>query len=51
MHVCGTHEQAITRAGLRTLLPDNLELLAGPGCPVCVVPAHDIDEALFLAMD
>jgi hydrogenase expression/formation protein HypD len=51
MHVCGTHEQAITRAGLRTLLPENLELLAGPGCPVCVVPAHDIDEALFLAMD
>jgi len=51
MHVCGTHEQAITRAGLRTLLPENLELLAGPGCPVCVVPAHDIDEALFLAKD
>jgi hydrogenase expression/formation protein HypD len=51
MHVCGTHEQAITRAGVRALLPENLELLAGPGCPVCVVPAHDIDEALFLAMD
>ena len=51
MHVCGTHEQAITRAGLRTLLPKNLELLAGPGCPVCVVPAHDIDEALLLAKD
>ncbi|MFX1520689.1 MAG: hydrogenase formation protein HypD, partial [Promethearchaeota archaeon] len=49
MHVCGTHEQAITRAGLRPLLPEDLELLAGPGCPVCVVPAHDIDEALFLA--
>ena len=51
MHVCGTHEQAITRAGLRALLPENLELLAGPGCPVCVVPAHDIDEVLFLAKD
>ncbi|MCK5587928.1 MAG: hydrogenase formation protein HypD, partial [Candidatus Lokiarchaeota archaeon] len=51
MHVCGTHEQAITRAGLRALLPENLELLAGPGCPVCVVPAHDIDEVLFLGKD
>ena len=48
-HVCGTHEQTITKYGLRTLLPKNLELLSGPGCPVCVTPAKDIDEAIFLA--
>jgi len=49
IHVCGTHEQTITKYGLRTLLPKNLELLSGPGCPVCVTPAKDIDEAIFLA--
>ncbi|ATZ61156.2 MAG: hydrogenase formation protein HypD [Methanosarcinales archaeon Met12] len=49
MHVCGTHEQTITKHGLRALLPPNLELLSGPGCPVCVTSAKDIDEAIFLA--
>ena len=49
MHVCGTHEQTITKHGLRTLLPLNLELLSGPGCPVCVTSTKDIDEAIFLA--
>ena len=49
-HVCGTHEYTITHYGLRSLLPKNLEVIAGPGCPVCVVPAKDIDEAVWLAL-
>ncbi len=48
-HVCGTHEWTITHFGLRSLLPDNLEVIAGPGCPVCIVPAAEIDEAVQLA--
>ncbi len=50
-HICGTHEYAVTHYGLRTLLPRNLEVIAGPGCPVCVVPARDIDEAVWLALN
>ena len=46
-HVCGTHEFAITRFGLRSLLPPAIEVIAGPGCPVCVVPAGEIDEAIW----
>ncbi|MHA1271737.1 MAG: hydrogenase formation protein HypD [Candidatus Helarchaeota archaeon] len=48
-HVCGTHEQVINSSGIRSILPKNIELIAGPGCPVCVCPAQDIDEAIFLA--
>ncbi len=48
-HVCGTHEWTITHFGLRSLLPDNVEVIAGPGCPVCIVPAAEIDEAIQLA--
>ena len=48
-HVCGTHEWTITHYGLRSLLPPNLEVIAGPGCPVCIVPAAEIDEAVQLA--
>ena len=36
MEVCGTHTVAIFRAGLRQILPENIELVSGPGCPVCV---------------
>jgi hydrogenase expression/formation protein HypD len=46
MHVCGTHEHAIARAGIRALLPAGVRLIAGPGCPVCVCPARDIDLAI-----
>jgi hydrogenase expression/formation protein HypD len=46
MHVCGTHEHTIGRASLRSLLPEGVRLVAGPGCPVCVCPARDIDRAL-----
>ncbi|MHA1799910.1 MAG: hydrogenase formation protein HypD [Candidatus Helarchaeota archaeon] len=49
IHVCGTHEQVLTQYGLRDLLPSNVELIAGPGCPVCVVPSQDIDAAIELA--
>ena len=43
MHVCGTHEWTITHFGIRDLLPSNVEVVAGPGCPVCVTPGSEID--------
>ena len=49
-HVCGTHEWTVTHFGLRNLLPKNVEVIAGPGCPVCVLPAAEIDEAIELAL-
>jgi len=48
MHVCGTHEYTISKYGLRTLLPKDIEILSGPGCPVCICPAADIDKAIEL---
>ena len=51
MEVCGTHTMAIARSGLKSLLPGNIRLLSGPGCPVCVTPAEVIDGVLELAMD
>jgi hydrogenase expression/formation protein HypD len=48
MHVCGTHEHTISKYGLRTLLPKGIEILSGPGCPVCICPAADIDKAVEL---
>ena len=48
-HVCGTHEWTITHYGLRSLLPETVDVIAGPGCPVCVLPAAEIDEAVSLA--
>ena len=48
-HVCGTHEWTITHFGIRSLLPENVEVIAGPGCPVCIVPAAEIDEAVQIA--
>ncbi len=49
VHVCGTHEIAIAQHGLRSLLPENVEVLEGPGCPVCVTSTQDFDCALQLA--
>jgi hydrogenase expression/formation protein HypD len=49
MHVCGTHENALCQFGLRDLIPSWIKLVAGPGCPVCVCPAADIDMAVRLA--
>jgi hydrogenase expression/formation protein HypD len=48
-HVCGTHEWTITHYGLRSLLPSTVDVIAGPGCPVCVTPASEVDEAITLA--
>jgi hydrogenase expression/formation protein HypD len=50
MNVCGGHERAITQAGLRSVLPPNLELIPGPGCPVCVCPEEDVHQAIQLAL-
>lgn len=49
MEICGTHTVAIFRSGLRQLLPDNIELVSGPGCPVCVTAHEDIDRIIWLA--
>jgi hydrogenase expression/formation protein HypD len=51
MHVCGSHEQAIAKYGLRSILPKNLDLIMGPGCPVCVTDLPEVDEAVVLAED
>ena len=50
MEVCGTHTMAIAKSGIRSMLPENIKLLSGPGCPVCVTPGAVIDAALELAM-
>ena len=51
MHVCGTHENYIGQYGIRDLLPPWLKVIAGPGCPVCVCPAAEIDLAARLALE
>ncbi|MCE9573116.1 MAG: hydrogenase formation protein HypD [Deltaproteobacteria bacterium] len=49
MHVCGSHEQAIAKYGLRASFPKQLEVIMGPGCPVCVTDLPEVDEAVALA--
>ncbi|HPR41387.1 MAG TPA: hydrogenase formation protein HypD [Candidatus Methanofastidiosa archaeon] len=49
MHVCGTHEHSIVESGLRALLPENVRLVSGPGCPVCITPKEDIEKMIHLA--
>lgn len=49
MEVCGTHTMSIFRNGIKALLPDNIRLLSGPGCPVCVTPNNYIDRAIALS--
>lgn len=49
MEVCGGHTHAIYRFGLEDILPDNIELVHGPGCPVCVLPMGRVDDGLSLA--
>jgi len=51
MEVCGGHTHSIFRFGLKDLLPGNIELIHGPGCPVCVLPSGRLDEGLSLAND
>ncbi len=49
MEICGSHTYAIGRFGIRKLLPDSIRLISGPGCPVCVTSARDVELALYLA--
>ncbi|MGE4412954.1 MAG: hydrogenase formation protein HypD, partial [Candidatus Caldatribacteriota bacterium] len=49
MEVCGTHTVSIFRAGIKNLLPKNIHLISGPGCPVCVTPISAIDHLIALA--
>ena len=49
MEVCGGHTHAIYRYGLKDILPDNIELIHGPGCPVCVLPMGRVDDGLNIA--
>jgi hydrogenase expression/formation protein HypD len=49
MHVCGSHEQAIAKFGLRAAFPPELNVIMGPGCPVCITDQPEIDEAIALA--
>jgi hydrogenase expression/formation protein HypD len=51
MEVCGTHTMSIYQYGIRSLLPDNIHLVSGPGCPVCVTPVGYVDNALACAAD
>jgi len=50
MEVCGTHTMSIAKSGIKAMLPENVKLLSGPGCPVCVTPPQVIDAILELAM-
>jgi hydrogenase expression/formation protein HypD len=50
MNVCGGHERTIAMTGLRKALPDNVELVAGPGCPVCICPEEIVYQAIQLAL-
>jgi len=50
MHVCGSHEQAIARFGLRAVFPPALDVIMGPGCPVCITDPPEVDEAVALAL-
>jgi|ERR1035437_59116 hydrogenase expression/formation protein HypD len=50
MEICGTHTMDISRYGLRKLLPPTVNLISGPGCPVCVTPIEDIDRAIEIAV-
>jgi hydrogenase expression/formation protein HypD len=51
MEFCGGHTHAISRYGIERLLPDNLRMIHGPGCPVCVLPIGRVDSALELALE
>ncbi|MCX8027352.1 MAG: hydrogenase formation protein HypD [Thermodesulfovibrionales bacterium] len=50
MEVCGTHTVSIFKSGIKSILPNNLKLLSGPGCPVCVTSIEDIDKAIAYSM-
>ncbi len=49
MEVCGTHTHSIAKSGIKFIIPENIKLISGPGCPVCVTSQHDIDKSIWLA--
>jgi hydrogenase expression/formation protein HypD len=49
MEICGTHTMAIFKHGIRSLLPDHIDLVSGPGCPVCVTAMEEVDRSVKLA--
>ena len=51
MEVCGTHTMSIYQYGIRSLLPDNVRLISGPGCPVCVTPVDYVDKSIACTAD
>ncbi|MBF0207577.1 MAG: hydrogenase formation protein HypD [Oligoflexia bacterium] len=51
MEVCGTHTMNIARYGIRSLLPENVQIISGPGCPVCVTSVSDLQMAINLAKE
>jgi hydrogenase expression/formation protein HypD len=51
MNVCGGHERSVTLSGMRSALPDEIEIIPGPGCPVCICPEEDIYQAIQLALN
>jgi len=51
MNFCGTHEWTTTHYGLRTLLPEGIDIVAGPGCPVCITPSFYVESAVKLALE
>lgn len=50
MELCGTHTMSLFKSGVRAILPPNIKLISGPGCPVCVTPNYYMDNAVKLAM-
>jgi hydrogenase expression/formation protein HypD len=51
MEVCGTHTMVISKSGIRSLFSDTVDLLSGPGCPVCVTSQRDIDRVILLSRE
>ena len=49
MEVCGGHTHTIFKYGIEDLLPPNIEMIHGPGCPVCVIPLGRVDDAMSIA--
>ncbi|RLC36567.1 hydrogenase formation protein HypD, partial [candidate division Kazan bacterium] len=49
MEVCGTHTVTILKSGIKDLLRDEINLISGPGCPVCVTSTQDVDKAISIA--
>lgn len=50
MELCGTHSQTVARYGIKNILPKNIRLVTGPGCPVCITDQYDIDSVIGLAL-